>query len=231
MTGSGLARLLRRLRRDAAARPAPAAIPAAAWARPLRTVTFAALACDLAGDDPGRGGLRSVGAVRIRGHRLLLAERFHEVLRPAEAASAREVLLVQGLSHGDDGRAAPAAEALDRLVAFLGDAVLVGHAVAADVAALDAALASHGRAPLSNPAIEVRALHAWWRRRTAPPAPAPPGDAGLAGIAAELGVPRQPDRHAFYDAVTAGLVFLKVLAEVEASGVVQLRGLHRIAKP
>jgi len=71
-------------------------------------------------------------------------------------------------------------------------------------------------------------LHAWSRRRASPPRPAR-GDASLDELVRELGLPRYPAHHAFYDALTTGLAFLKLLGELEASGAVQFKALYREA--
>jgi DNA polymerase-3 subunit epsilon len=104
---------------------------------------------------------------------------------------------------------------------------VVGHCVDIDLEFLDAALAAHGRRPLKNSAIDTRPLHRW-RRRTSGGG-AEPADATLDEIVKELGLPRYPAHHAFYDALTTGLVFLKLLGDFEASGAVQFRALYEEA--
>jgi hypothetical protein len=75
--------------------------------------------------------------------------------------------------------------------------------------------------------VDTRLLHRWWRGRAG--RGGEPADASLEEIVKELGLPRYPAHHAFYDALTTGLVFLKLVGEYEAAGAVQFRALYREA--
>jgi DNA polymerase-3 subunit epsilon len=198
--------------------------------QPIRTRTYTVLDCEMTGLDPTRDEILSIGAIRIRNHRIEMRERFYQVFKPVEAVSPKEIILIHGLGPDEVGRGLPLAAALEQLLAFIGDSVVVGHCVDIDLGFLDAALAAHGRKPLKNPAVDTRLLHQWWRR-TAGPAAAPGAatDPSLEEIVKELGLPRYPLHHAFYDALTTGLVFLKLVGEFEASGAVQFRALYREA--
>jgi DNA polymerase-3 subunit epsilon len=194
---------------------------------PIRTMTYTVLDCEMTGLDPARDEILSIGAIRIRNHRIHMAERFYQVFKPNEAVSPKEIILIHGLGPEEVGRGLPLAAALDQLLAFIGDSVVVGHCVDIDVGFLDAALAAHGRKVLKNPTLDTRLLHRWWRRAAA--AGGEPAEASLEEIAKELGLPRYPAHHAFYDALTTGLVFLKLVGELEASGAVQFRALYKAA--
>ena len=198
------------------------------WSEPIRTMTFTVLDCEMTGLDPARDEILSIGAVRIQGGRVTMGERFYQVFKPLEAVSSKEVILIHGLGPDEVSRGVPLADALDRLLAFLGDSVVIGHFVAHDLRFLNAALAARGQRPLANPALDTRLLYGWWRRRAAA------GEGGfeaapLEALALELGLPRYPAHHAFYDALTTGLAFLKLLSAFEASGAVQFRALYREA--
>jgi DNA polymerase-3 subunit epsilon len=159
---------------------------------------------------------------------VVLSERFYQVFKPTEAVSSKEVILVHGLGPEEVSRGAPLVEALDRLLAFLGDSIVVGFNIETDLQFLNAILSRHTGAALQNPALDVRLLYHWWRRSPWQPAKAP-GERKLVDIVAELGLPRFPAHNAFYDALTTGLLFLKLLEKFEASGSVQFRGLFREA--
>lgn len=201
------------------------------WTQPIRTMTFTALDCEMTGLDPEKDEILSIGAVRISGGRVTMADRFYQVFKPNEAVSPKEVILIHGLGPDEVSRGVPLEDALDRLLGFLGDSVVIGHFVALDVRFLNAALAARGRRALPNPVLDTRLLHAWWRRRgrAARGDGEEVEDASLEELAVALGLPRYPPHHAFYDALTTGLVFLKLLSEFEASGAVQFRALYREA--
>lgn len=199
------------------------------WSEPIRTMTFTVLDCEMTGLDPARDEILSIGAVRIRGGRVTMADRFYQVFKPLEAVSSKEVILIHGLGPDEVSRGVPLADALDRLLAFLGDSVVIGHFVAHDLRFLNAALAARGHRPLGNPALDTRLLYGWWRRREQPGGGQGFESTPLEALAQELGLPRYPAHHAFYDALTTGLAFLKLLSAFEASGAVQFRALYREA--
>jgi DNA polymerase-3 subunit epsilon len=228
---SALLRLVRRKATGAAAEVRYArrkTIGAEEWTQPIRTMTFTVLDCEMTGLDPARDEILSIGAVRIRNGRIEMSERFYQVFKPTEAVSPKEVILIHGLGHDEVSRGMPLGDALDRLLAFIGDSVVIGHYTALDLGFLNAALATRKERSLKNPALDTRLLFGWWRRRTSPSAQRC-DDATLEEIVLELGLPRYPAHHAFYDALTTGLVFLKLLGELEASGAVQFRALYREA--
>jgi DNA polymerase-3 subunit epsilon len=230
-TLSALLRFVRRKATGAAAEVRYArrrTVGAEDWTQPIRTMSFTVLDCEMTGLDPAKDEILSIGAVRIAGGRVALGERFYQVFKPTEAVSSKEVILIHGLGPDEVSRGVPLADALDRLLAFVGDSVVIGHFVALDLRFLNAALAARKRRALANPVLDTRLLYAWWRRRTSPGGEGPE-DASLEELAVELGLPRYPAHHAFYDALTTGLVFLKLLSEFEASGAVQFRALYREA--
>ncbi len=228
---SGLLKLLRRTATGAAAEVRYAhrkTIGSGEWTQPIRTMTFTALDCEMTGLDPARDEILSIGAVKIRNNRVSMGDRFYQVFKPTEAVSPKEIILIHGLGHDEVSRGMPLAEALDRLLAFIGDSVVVGHFTDIDLRFLNAALAARSRKALRNPALDTRLLHRWSRRGT-PAADPEAGDPRLEDVVVEMGLPRYPAHHAFYDALTTGLVFLKLLGEFEASGAVQFRALYREA--
>jgi DNA polymerase-3 subunit epsilon len=231
---STLAALLRFVRRKATGAAAEVryarrrTIGAQDWTQPIRTMTFTVLDCEMTGLDPTRDEILSIGAVRIRNGRIVMNERFYQVFKPTEAVSTKEVILIHGLGHDEVSRGMPLGDALERLLAFIGDSVVIGHFTALDLRFLNAALATRKQRALANPALDTRLLYGWWRRRTGP-AGGGFEETSLEELAVELGLPRYPAHHAYYDALTTGLAFLKLLSAFEASGAVQFRALYREA--
>ncbi len=228
---AGLLRLLRRKARGPQTDVRDAhrnALGSGEWTQPIRTMTFTVLDCEMTGLDPARDEILSVGAVKIRNNRIMAGERFYQVFKPTEAVSPKEIVLTHGLGRDEVSRGMPLTEALDHLLAFIGDSVVVGHYTEIDLQFLNAALGADAGKVLQNPALDTRLLYAWSRRWMRNPGGAL-GDAKLEDIVIEMGLPRYPNHHAFYDALTTGLVFLKLLSELEASGAVQFRALYREA--
>jgi len=232
--GSRFAELLRRVRRKE--RPAVAevrdthrkALDSGEWTQPIRTVTFTALDCETTGPDPARDQIRSIGAVRIRDNRIALGERFYQAFGDARSASSAEITVTRGLDREGLSHATPLPDTLERLIAFIGDSVLVCHGAERSVQFLNAALAAGAGGVLEAPAVDTRPLYQWSRRARSLPE-APSTELSLEDMAAEMRLPRYLAHHAFYDALTTGLAFLKLLAELESSGALQFQALYREA--
>jgi len=196
------------------------------WRQPFRSMTFTAIDCEMTGLDPARDEILSIGAVRIRNHRVLMNEGFYQVFAPTEAVSPKDVILIHGLATDEVNRGSSLSTALGPLLEFLGDSVLVGFYTGLDLEFLNTALQEHAGTTLRNPAIDVLRLYDWWRRSMWQFAGGP-GAGKLDEIAAQMGLPRYPAHNAFYDALTTALLFLKLLKAFEASGAVQFRALYR----
>jgi DNA polymerase-3 subunit epsilon len=199
------------------------------WQEPLRGMTYTALDCEMTGLDPKRDEILSVGAVRIRDGRAVLKERFYQVFKPDAAVSPKEIVLIHGLGDEEVGRASSLGEALEPLLEFLGETVLVGHFVRIDLDFLNAGLQRHGRPALQNAALDTRLLYRWLMRHRGQPDLEQPGVERLEAIVESLGLPRFPAHQAYYDALSAGLVFLKLQEEFERAGRVQFQSLFREA--
>jgi DNA polymerase-3 subunit epsilon len=203
------------------------ALDSGEWTQPIRTMTFTALGCETTGPDPTRDRIRALGAVRIRDGRIALGERFYHAFGPAQGLSQADVALARGLDRGGVSHATPLAEAVERLVAFIGGSVVVGHGAELHVQFLNGALAARAAGALEAAALDTRHLYRWARRARS--LPETPGEPSLEDMAAEMRLPRYAAHHAYYDALTTGLAFLKLLAEFERSGAVQFRALYREA--
>jgi DNA polymerase III subunit epsilon len=143
--------------------------PGALAAREIRWVV---VDCETSGLDPASDRLLSLGAIAVRGQRIVLDEAFHAVLHSPQP-SAAENILVHGIG-ADAQRAGRApAEALAEFAAFLGDAPVVAFHAPFDAAVLRRALRAVGRpapdrwldlaqlAPALYPGKTHRALDDW----------------------------------------------------------------------
>jgi DNA polymerase-3 subunit epsilon len=197
------------------------------WSRPFRSFEYTALDCEMTGLDPARDEILSIGAVRVRESRLLMHERFYHVFKPEEAVSPREVILIHGLGPTELSRGKPLAQMLEELLRFLGDSVVLGHFAEIDLEFLNRSLVRHTGRRLQNPVLDTRRLYAWWRQAKARTPAEVPEDERLEAIVTTLKLPRFPAHHAFYDAASAGLLFLKLLDDFEASGALTFSALFR----
>jgi len=194
---------------------------------------YAVIDSELTGLDPRRDSIVSLGGLRIREGRIVLADRFYEEVRPASALTATSIVL-----HGitpDDVRERPGIGAvLEDFAAFCGDDVLIGHFVEIDLDFLRAACAKAGLPPLANPALDTWPLYDWLSSRS--PEDGGPGlprlkDPRLPELARALGVPCCGEHNALRDAYVTAQVFQRLLRRLPRWGIATSGDLLRIGDP
>jgi DNA polymerase-3 subunit epsilon len=174
------------------------------------------LDCETTGLDPGVDDVVSVAAVRIRGDRILLSERFEATVRPEDSRSSADAIKVHRLRERDVEGAEPIHRVLPELLRFIGGRPLVGYYIDFDVRMLDKYALSLLQTKLPNPRIEVSSLY--YDRKYGD---APPGarfDLSFAAILRDLGIPPLEQHDALNDAVMAAMAFLE-LRDMKARGV------------
>ena len=173
---------------------------------------WVALDCETTGLDVHRDKIVSIGAVRIAGNRVLTSQRLELLVRPAralKAASMRVHLLRErDVAHGIDP-----AQAMRRLLGFIGSRPLVGYYLEFDVAMLNREIWPLLGVRLPQPKIEVSAMYYDWRNRQLP-AHERGGiiDLRFATMMNTLGLPLRDAHDALNDAVMAALAFIKLRA-------------------
>jgi len=148
-----------------------------ALARPLGETTFVVVDLETTGGAPTPEGIIEIGAVRVAGGRLL--DTFARFVKPAHPIPPF-ISQLTGITDAMVADAPPIGAVLPQFLAFAGDAVLVAHNAAFDVAHLNAAQQVLAGRPVDAPVVctlrLARRLLSHLRRRS------------LDAVAAELGV-------------------------------------------
>jgi DNA polymerase-3 subunit epsilon len=174
------------------------------------------LDCETTGLDARHDEIVAVAAVRIRGNRILLAERFQALVRPEETEASAASIKVHGLRRRDVADAQPMRRVLPDLLRFIGGRPLVGYYIDFDRRLLDRYALDLIETKLPNPTIEVSRLY--YERKYGD---APPGtvfDLRFASILRDLGIPMLEEHDALNDAVMAAMAYL-ALRDLQARGV------------
>ena len=166
--------------------------------------------CETTGLDVRHDRIISIAAVRIVGNRLLTSQRLELLVRPERAMTAENVR-VHRLREQDVALGIDAAQAMRRLMDFIGSRPLVGYYLEFDVAMLNREIWPLLGLRLPQPKIEVSALYYDYRNRQLP-AHLRGGtiDLRFATMMNELGLPLRAAHDALDDAVMAGLAFVKL---------------------
>lgn len=148
--------------------------------------------------------LLSIGAVKIRGQRILSSESFYVLVKPERRPEAGSVK-IHGLRPRDVSDGLSPREAVAQLLAFIGGRPLVGYYLEYDVAVLNKYVRELAGIGLPNRQIEVSGRFYDYKIRQQPDSNV---DLRMATLVDELGVPALARHDALNDAITAGMMYL-----------------------
>ncbi|MBR7627466.1 MULTISPECIES: 3'-5' exonuclease [Aeromonas] len=156
--------------------------------------------------DPERAEIVSIGAVRIQGNRLITGEALSLRVQTPASLSTQSVV-IHGLRHQDLQQGLTLEAALRQLLDFIGPRELVGYHIAYDLRILNLACQKLWGLTLPQQGIEVSRLYHDSLYRRYPDAAI---DLHLAAICQHLALPPLPVHDALSDAITAGLIYLRL---------------------
>lgn len=198
----------------------------------LTSLRYVVVDTELTSLDRRSNRILSIGAIIMHGTRIRLGEQFYRVTNPGVAVPA-ETILIHGLRPVDVLQGISPSAAVEHFVAFAQGAVLVGHFVGIDLAALKKELPA-GAAALPNLAVDTYRIQRWLDLRSR----AHEGDRGhqmgavdLASLAKRYGLDATQAHHALYDALLTAELWQRLIHELHIAGVRTVRQVLRIGKP
>ena len=163
--------------------------------------------------DVAEAKILSIGAVIIRGSRVLTSEKLSLTITPPEDLPEDSVK-VHKLRRIDLDGGSDLSQALEQLLTFIGNRPIVGYNIAYDLAVLDKFLRASLGFGIPNASIDVMGLYR--RRALMGGATECQLDLSFESIAKQLDVPLLARHTAVGDAVTAALIYVQMK---RASGV------------
>jgi DNA polymerase-3 subunit epsilon len=118
-------------------------------------VRFVVLDSETTGFDARNDRIITIGAVAVQGREINLADSFESLLKITHNTSA---VTVHGVTRDESERGVDEPVALERLLDYLKDGVIVGHHIGHDIAALNAAYERNWNFTLSNRWIDTLLL-------------------------------------------------------------------------
>ena len=194
--------------------------------QPLENIPFVVLDTETTGLNPERDRILSIGADRLQGGRILVREALELYLQQEHFDS--DSVPIHGILREDLHPRIPEAEALRQLIAYTGDAVIVGHHISFDLAMLQKGLARQGLKPLSNPCLDTGLLYRKTLLKT--PLLRKKEFYTLDDLARRFDLPFT-DRHtALGDAFMTAMAFLHILELLKARGIHTQKQLLRAGR-
>ena len=174
---------------------------------------WVALDCETTGLDTKTDDIISIGAVRIRGNRVMTSERLELLVRPDKQKFSAESVRIHRLREQDVAKGLSADDAMMQLMHFIGSRPLVGYYLEFDLAMINRVLFPMLGMGLPQEKIEVSGLYYDYKYKQLPSHTRIEHqtiDLRFDTLMRDLGLPLWPAHDALNDAVMAALAFLKL---------------------
>ena len=173
---------------------------------------WVALDCETTGLNVKTDDIIAIGAVRIRGNRIMTSERLELLVRPEKRRLTADSVRVHRLREQDVAQGMSADEAMMKLMHFIGSRPLVGYYLEFDVAMINRVLFPMLGMGLPQAKIEVSALYYDYKYQQLPHHARGSSaiDLRFDSLMQDLDLPLWSAHDALNDAVMAALAFLKL---------------------
>jgi DNA polymerase-3 subunit epsilon len=169
---------------------------------------FVSFDCETTSLNVKEAEILSIGAVKIRGNKVLTSDAFYVVVKPDGIMQASNVK-VHGLRPKDVSGGIPVQDAVRQLLDFIGGRPLVGYYVEYDVALVNKFLKPMMGIKLPNRSIEVSSIYYDQELKNNPDGYV---DLRMASIIAKLKFPDLPRHDALNDSINVALMYLALMA-------------------
>ena len=166
------------------------------------------------GMDPKKDEILSIGAVKVRGNRILISDAFEAWLKP-KGEIGEESIKIHGIRRVDLERGEEPEAVIPRLLDFIGNCHLVGYYIRFDQRMLSAYTRRMLGVDLPNELIELSEMY---YRRYRKSSPHEFVDLTFDTIMEELNLPRLGKHDALNDAIMSALIYLKLRTMPEYKG-------------
>jgi len=158
------------------------------------------------GLNPKRDEILSIGAVKIKGNKILTSESFEIFLKPSRKISI-ESIKIHHIRPCDIDNAEDSIEGIKKFLKFIGNRPLVGYYLEFDIAMVNKILRSWIGISLPNPQTEVSGIYFDKKMALIPQGHI---DLRFDTILDDLNIPRMGKHNALNDAIMTAMVYIKL---------------------
>jgi len=181
--------------------------PAYAWLfEPYEGDEYVAFDTETTGMDPKKAEILTIGAVKIRGNRILSGESFHLSLKP-QGTIDEAAIRVHHIRNCDMKEALDPREGIRRFVEFIGNRPLVGYYLEFDMAMVNKYIKAWLGVSLPNRLIEVSGIYFDQRIGRIPQGNI---DLRFDTILEQLKLPMFGKHNALNDAIMTAMIFVRL---------------------
>lgn len=193
---------------------------------------FVVFDTELSGLNPRKDSIVAIGALKMRGGSITASDEFYRLIRPFGKMTKKSVeihgITPDELEHADDIKTV-----VQDFLAFIADAVLVGHFIHIDLRFLNSYLKKQHNSTLRNPAVDTHGIHGWLLENSSEFKKYFHGGSlktDLFSVAEHYGVPVSMAHNALYDAFITAQLFQRFLHFLEPHGINTLNDLLDIGR-
>lgn len=200
---------------------------------PIEEATYISYDTELTGLDFKKDSIISIGAVKMKGSRIYTGKTLYRLVQP-DSELKHDGVTVHEITHTDLKEAEELEQVIDDFLAFIGDAVLIGHFVHIDIHFVNKALKKMRGTKLKNLAIDTHEMHNWLYENDSHFARHHQGmttQNDLFSLARRYGIEVRKAHNAFYDAFITAQLFQRFFPFLKECGIQNVNELVTIGKP
>ena len=190
---------------------------------PIRTIRFIAIDTETTGLNYKKDKILSIGAIAIQNYRIDVADSWECFIQQTYAPSEKEIA-VHGIRLQHTSKGIKEKTALEQWLNFCKNGVLVAHHAAFDVGILNQALKRNFGAKMKNKSVDTAQL-AIRLEHGKSLAPIQSKNYSLDALCQRYNIPPKHRHTASGDAFMTALLFVKLLARLEAKGIKKIGDL------
>jgi DNA polymerase-3 subunit epsilon len=200
--------------------------------KPIETYQFVSLDTELTGLELRRDAIVSIGAVRIEGLQIITGNNFFSYVRP-KRSMPKASTLIHRITPDQIESAPELRKVMPDFVDFVGNALLVGHCIALDMAFINRAARRLMGARLRNPCLDsMKLAQVYEERERVGHYDRVEVAAGynLRTLSEKYHLPQFEQHDALEDAFQAACLFVFVVKKMQNLGCRTLRDLHTVSR-
>jgi DNA polymerase-3 subunit epsilon len=202
-------------------------------ATPLKEVDFVVFDTELTGLNLNADSIVSIGAVRMRGDRILIGETFYRLVAPRTALTAKSIVIHE-ITPSETAGSPGIETSLPEFLDFCGEAVIAGHVVSIDVGFVNREMKRLYGKVLHNRAVDTSKLYQWMRKNEEDVCAfhgGLPETNDLYTLAKKYHIPVQQAHNSLSDAFVTAQLLQRLLGELPKWGITTLGALLKCGGP
>lgn len=185
---------------------------------------------ELTGLDERKDSIISIGAIRMKGGRIVLGDTFYRLVKPS-AKLTRESVVVHQITPSEVMSEPEIEGTLSDFLDFCGNDVVVGHFTSIDLSFIDREMKRFYGFPLQNPVLDTFVIYDWLRKNSEASRCLSSLMYKLYEIVQCMGISSEGGHNAMMDAFITAQLFQRLIPMLMEAGISSIGELLKIGDP